>query len=213
VYGSASDAVLLRTAVERAEGQWHAVPAAGASAIAQDLSIFDGLLLSCGHSEAVARLLNDAIAAGMPVLCVGQGMHALNRALGGKGAYSVAGHGSRKKAGAAEDAPAYHRIFIPPGARLASIVGSGGFVRVNSRHATGITEAQKSPSLRASAYGLEDGVIEALESPTHENLLAVQFNPERASELPPHFLRLFQWLVNRSREFAENRAKTEHKNG
>ena len=52
----------------------------------------------------------------------------------------------------------------------------------------------------ASAYSLEDGVIEALESPEHRWVVGVQFRPERRGELPPHFDRLFQSLVDRAQE-------------
>jgi gamma-glutamyl-gamma-aminobutyrate hydrolase PuuD len=45
---------------------------------------------------------------------------------------------------------------------------------------------------------LDDGLIEALESPHHEWVLGVQFHPERRREIPPHFDKLFQNLVDRS---------------
>ena len=80
------------------------------------------------------------------------------------------------------------------------MVGSGGFVRVNSRHRRGIREAQRSAWLLASAYSLEDGVIEALESARHRWVIGVQFRPERRMELPPHFHRLFQSLAERAAE-------------
>ena len=79
------------------------------------------------------------------------------------------------------------------------MVGSGGFVRVNSRHSNGIREAQKSSWLLASAYSLEDGIIEALESSRHRWVIGVQFRPERRMEVPPHFDRLFQSLLERAR--------------
>ena len=69
------------------------------------------------------------------------------------------------------------------------------FVRVNSFHKHCITEAQKSRKLLASAYAIEDGVIEALESPDHTWVIGVQFSPQRRMELPPHFNRLFEALV------------------
>ena len=77
-------------------------------------------------------------------------------------------------------------------------MGSGGFVRVNSRHSRGLKEAHKSALLITSAYSLEDGVVEALESPAHRWVLGVQFNPERRGEIPPHFDRLFQHHVDRA---------------
>jgi putative glutamine amidotransferase len=141
-------------------------------------------------------LLEAALAADMPVLAVGRGMHALNAALGGTPAGGLEGHGPSEQDGV--EASAYHRIFISPGTRLAAIVGSGGFVRVNSRHRLGIRDAQRSPLLMASAYSLDDGVVEAVESPDHGWVIGVQFRPELRLEIPPHFDRLFQSLVERA---------------
>ena len=56
-------------------------------------------------------------------------------------------------------------------------------------------EAQRAPSLMATAYGVVDGLVEALESPHHRFVVAVQCHPERANELPEQFQRLFAALV------------------
>ena len=150
----------------------------------------------CGSLELA--LLAAALESDLPTLCVGRGIHALNVALGGAPAKSVPEHGSHLEAG--EHISAYHRIYITPGSKLAAVVGSGGFVRVNSRHRHGLREAQKSRLLMASAYSLDDGIIEGLESPDHRWVIGVQFQPERRGELPPHFDRLFQSLVDRALE-------------
>ena len=142
-------------------------------------------------------LLEGALAGDMPILCVAAGMHALNAALGGRPGTSVDGHGVTRRDG--EEVSSSHRIYIAPGSKLAAIVGSGGFVMVNSRHSHGIKEREKSRLLLASAYSLEDGVIEALESPDHDWVIGVQFHPERRKELPPQFDRLFQGLVERAK--------------
>ena len=123
-------------------------------------------------------------------------MQALNLALGGTHATNVTGHGVTQKDG--EEVSSYHRVYIAPGSRLAAVVGSGGFVRVNSRHSLGVREPQKSPLAMASAYALDDGVIEALESPEHDWVIGAQFHPERRMEVPPQFDRLFQALVQRA---------------
>jgi len=149
-----------------------------------------------GH-EAALTLLEAALRSDVPMLAVCRGMHALNQALGGAPSVDVPDHESFLREG--EEVAAYHRIYIAPGSKLAAVVGSGGFVRVNSRHNRGIREAQKSPLLLASAYSLDDGVIETLESPDHRWVIGVQFRPERRLELPPHFDRLFQSLVERAK--------------
>ena len=111
------------------------------------------------------------------------GLHALNLAAGGGPARRIEGHSG--SGGDPESESLHHRIFISPGSKLAAVVGSGGFVRVNSRHRTGLREADKARTLTASAYGLDDGVIEALESVDDRWTIGVQFHPERRGELPP----------------------------
>ena len=141
-------------------------------------------------------LLRAALDADMPIFGICRGMQLLNVAMGGGLAHHVEGH---EVIGTMDDwEPSYHRIYISPGSKLAAVVGSGGIVRVNSLHHQGVREARKSPRLLASAYSLEDGLIEALESPSHRWAIAVQFHPERRMELPPHFQRLFQSMAERA---------------
>lgn len=149
--------------------------------------------------RAAVSLVEAALDRDMPLLAIGDGVHLLNRSLGGRAPAAVAGHAA---AGDGEETESsYHRVFISPGSKLAAVVGAGGFVRVNSRHPLALREAQKAPSLLASAYALDDGVIEALESPSHRWVIGVQFHPERRMELPPHFQRLFASLADRAAEY------------
>jgi putative glutamine amidotransferase len=143
-------------------------------------------------------LVRAALDADLPIYAICRGMQVLNVALGGKVAQGIPGHLQNDENGQA--VPTFHQIYISPGSKLAAVVGSGGFVRVNSWHRQGVREAQRSPLLMASAYSLEDGVIEALESPRHRWVIGVQFHPERRLEVPPHFDRLFQSLAERAGE-------------
>ena len=170
----------------------------------QTLDGVDGLVLTIppptgGSQRAPTQdpegFVLRALDVGLPVLATGGGLLTLNSALGGS-MVEVDGHAADPGNG---EEPAYHRIYIAPGGKLAAVVGSGGFVRVNSRHTFGVREAQKAPGLLATAYSLEDGVIEALESPEHKWVIGVQFDPERRGELPPHFDRLFAGLVAQAR--------------
>lgn len=192
-----AEAQLFAAVVERSGGAPEVVLA---DAPAQVLTRLGGLLVSGSAASPPddapgLRLLRTALDTDMPVLCVGRGMQLLNTVQGGTSVEEVAGHGLAEAAG---EESSYHRIYIAPGSKLAAVVGSGGFVRVNSRHRQGVSEGQKSPRLLASAYSLEDGVIEALESPEHDWVIGVQFQPERRLEVPPHFDRLFQGLVERA---------------
>ena len=135
----------------------------------------------------------------LPIYGIDRGMAILNLAMGGGLIGRLDGHPPGTGLDSSAD-PSHHSIYISPGSKLAAVVGSGGFVRVNSLHGQGVREAQKSHRLLASAYSLDDGLIEALESPAHRWVIAVQFNPERRMEVPPHFDRLFQSLVERAEE-------------
>ena len=199
VVSDTDEELLHASAVRRAGGEPLVVAEADAN-----LDRADGLVVSAaprtdGHGRDsgpdAATLVSWTLDRDLPLLATGGGFLALNVAAGGS-IVQVDGHAAETGDG---EEPAYHRIYIAPGGKLASVVGSGGFVRVNSRHKLGIREAQKAPGLLATAYSLEDGIIEALESPEHRWVIGVQFNPERRGELPPHFDRLFAGLVAQSR--------------
>ena len=161
------------------------------------LLVANGTALDAIDKQTIERtVIALAVDSDFPLIAVGTGFHTLNVAMGGAGPVPVEGHAPQIENG--QDKASYHRIYIAPGSKLAAIVGSGGFVRVNSLHRLGIREAHKSRDLMASAYGLEDGVIEGLESPDHDLIIGIQFQPERKLEIPPHFDRLFQLLVERA---------------
>ena len=151
------------------------------------------------RDEMEMDLVRAALDSDLPTYGIGRGMHILNIALGGRLLQNLEGHFPAQPENGGPK-PEYHHIYISPGSKLAAVVGSGGFVRVNSRHRAGMREAQKSRYLLASAYSLEDGIIEALESANHRWVIAVQFSPQLRMEIPPHFERLFQSLAERAEE-------------
>ena len=151
------------------------------------------------RDEMELSITRAALDDDLPIYGICRGMQLLNVAMGGSLVQHLDGHSGVELEDDEWEA-SYHHIYISPGSKLAAVVGSGGFVRVNSLHHQGVREAQKSPYLLASAYSLDDGLIEALESPRHRWVIAVQFHPERRMEVPPHFDRLFQSLVERAAE-------------
>jgi gamma-glutamyl-gamma-aminobutyrate hydrolase PuuD len=163
-----------------------------------------GLDLNPARDEMELPLLKEAIARDIPVLAICRGMQALNVVVGGSLIQDLRDHRAEGKQGL--DASVLHHIWISPGSKLAAILGSGGKVRVNSIHHQGLREAQKSPNLMASAYSLEDRIIEGLESPYHRWVVAVQCHPEIRSQLPKHFQRLFERLVEEARLHQERRS-------
>ena len=85
-----------------------------------------------------------------------------------------------------------------PGAKAAAVIGSAGFFRVNSLHHQGLNEAQRSPRLMTTAYSVEDGLVEALESPEHSWVIGFQCHPERQDEVPRSFANLFAAFLDRA---------------
>ena len=152
----------------------------------------------CWYNEDLDDLeipiLESALETNLPILAICRGMQVLNVSMGGSLIQHINGHETEQIEGD-DRRSSYHRIFLSPGSKLSATVGSGGFVRVNHRHHQGIAEAQKSDDLMASAWSMEDGLIEALESPDHRWVLGVQFHPERRGEIPPHFDKLFETLI------------------
>ena len=152
----------------------------------------------CWYNEDLDDLeipiLESALETNLPILAICRGMQVLNVSMGGSLIQHINGHDTEQVEGD-DRRSSYHRIFLSPGSKLSATVGSGGFVRVNHRHHQGIAEAQKSDDLMASAWSMEDGLIEALESPDHRWVLGVQFHPERRGEIPPHFDKLFETLI------------------
>ena len=188
-------------AVETAGGHARIIdPGEGPEAIAEA----GGLFIPDGAAAQAAPLLAAAIAADMPILATGDGMHLLNSHFGGQPPAPVARHNSDDGA-----APLRHQIYLSPGSKVAAIIGSAGMFRVNSRHKLALREPQRAQRLMSIAYQLDDGTIEGLESKEHGWVIGLQFQPERPDEAPSAFNSLFLGLVERAQLFIANRTLSE----
>ena len=145
------------------------------------------------------RVLEYALMRDMPILAICRGMQLLNVAFGGKLIQDLPGHRSEKIGGNWESA--YHTIYIAPGAKAAPVIGMAGLFRVNSLHHQGLKEAHRAPSLMTTAYEVEDGLIEGLESPQHSWVIGFQCHPERQDEVPKLFGNLFLGLKERAETY------------
>lgn len=152
------------------------------------------------------RLVNQALCLDVPVLATGLGMFLLNQAFGGRAPLSIEGHAMQR--GVEGKVPLLHTIYVSPGSKSAAILGLGGFFKVNSRHTVGISDLQRSPRLLASAYSVEDGVIEGLESPEHSWVIGFQANIERQDEAPKLFRNIFLAFLDRVEGFDRDRLST-----
>jgi len=160
-----------------------------------------GLQLSLPLDELEFRLLDYALRRDMPVLAICRGMQLLNVAFGGRLIQDLPDH--RAEWNGVDWESKVHSICISPGSKTAAIIGSAGFFRVNSRHHQGLKEAQRAPRLMTTAYSVEDGLIEGLESPEHSWVIGVQCHPERQDEVPRSFGNLFKGLQERSESYLE----------
>ena len=146
------------------------------------------------------RLLNYALQLDMPVLAICRGMQIMNVAFGGTLIQDLPDHRPGQSNG--RWVSKIHLIFLSPGCKAAAIIGMAGFFRVNSRHHQGLWEGQRSPRLMATAYGVDDGLIEGLESPEHSWVIGLQCHPERQDEVPVLFANLFAAFGERAEKFA-----------
>ena len=179
-----------------------------------------GLEVSRSLDDLELRLLNHALDRDMPVLAICRGMQLLNVAFGGRLIQDLPGHravppivppshkgmeegrahgGMHGGHGSWESK--MHQIYLSPGSKAAAVIGVAGFFRVNSRHHQGLREAQRAPRLMTTAYGVEDGLIEGLESPEHSWVIGLQCHPERKDEVPRAFANLFSGFAERAGAF------------
>jgi gamma-glutamyl-gamma-aminobutyrate hydrolase PuuD len=137
--------------------------------------------------ELEARLLNEALAADLPVLAICRGMQLFNVAHGGtliQHLENSAVHVVRSQ----DPALPAHRILVAPGTHLAEILGEGTHA-VNSRHHQAVDRV--GDGLRVTARSTPDGVIEALERNDRRFALAVQWHPEDQARMDAEQRKLF----------------------
>ncbi len=138
------------------------------------------------RDELELSLARRALEADLPVLGICRGFQLLNVAFGGSLVMHVDGHQ------VSGDAVITHVVDVPAGTRIARATAPGR-VRVNSRHHQAVTRERLAPGLRATV--LHDGLVEAFESDTHRWVVAVQWHPERMSEVDPSAARIFDAFV------------------
>ena len=142
------------------------------------------------------RILDKALNKDMPVLATGMGLAIINELFGGQSLLSVEGHIGYDSEG--NEVATKHSLYVSPGSKTAAILGLGGFFKVNSQHIVGLKDTHRAKSLLASAYSVEDGLVEGLESPQHDWVIGFQSNIELLEEGPRAFRNIFLGFKERT---------------
>jgi len=139
-------------------------------------------------------LARRALDRDLPLLAICRGHQVLNVATGGTLIQDI----PSSLAGAENHDPEQerwelsHDVRIRPGSRLARILGRDR-VAVNSFHHQAVKDLGQ--GLEATAWAVDDGVVEAIEAPDRRFAVGVQWHPESFWNRPEGFAPLFEAFV------------------
>jgi gamma-glutamyl-gamma-aminobutyrate hydrolase PuuD len=132
---------------------------------------------------------------GLPILAICRGIQVLNVALGGTLIQDIpTQHAAPEGCDLVVHSGRDHEVRIAPGSLLDRLWGRET-ATVNSTHHQAISRLAE--GLRPTAWA-PDGIIEAAELAGVDNVLAVQFHPEKYADREQDMLRLFGWLVEKA---------------
>jgi len=129
---------------------------------------------------------------GLPTLAICRGMQVINTALGGTLVEDIPSEiGTKTIHRSSPRNPIEHEIVITPDSQLFSMLNTNKMV-VASWHHQVIRKLVKGFKVAATAL---DGTIEAIESQSYPNLIAIQWHPELTAAQDPLQQKLFYELV------------------
>jgi putative glutamine amidotransferase len=154
-------------------------------------------LVSERRADFELDLVHQARARDLPLLAICGGMQTVNVACGGSLYQDILSQvrealNHRQKTTAVLPS---HAVTVSPKSLLRKVVNRARLM-VNSSHHQSVKIV--APSLVASAVA-PDGIVEAIESPAHRFLLAVQWHPEFLFERHTPHRRLFEALLRAAR--------------
>ncbi len=154
-------------------------------------------LVSERRADFELDLVRQARARDVPLLAICGGMQTVNVACGGTLFQDIPSQvdDALNHRQAAKAIRPSHPVSVAPNSVLRTVVKQAT-IMVNSSHHQSVKTV--APTLRASAVA-PDGVIEAIESPAHRFLLAVQWHPEFLFERHRPHRRLFEALLAAAR--------------
>jgi putative glutamine amidotransferase len=144
------------------------------------------------RDEFDLALAREAVAVGLPLLCVCRGQQVLNVSRGGGLIQHLETHGDTP-----DEQRVSHELIVDPDSRFASRFSTLSVT--NSYHHQAVGRLGDGVRVAATA---PDGVIESIELVDAPNVVSVQWHPEVLLDHPDH-LGLFEWLVGAAAHFAD----------
>jgi len=155
-------------------------------------------LVSARRADFELELVRQARTRDLPLLGICGGMQTVNVACGGSlfqdipsQVQNALDHRQKTKA-----VHVSHPVAVTPKSLLKTIVNKATLMVNSSHHQSVKTVA---PSLTASAAA-PDGIVEAIESPAHRFLLAIQWHPEFLFERHAAHRRIFEALLRAAKQ-------------
>ena len=156
-----------------------------------------------GYRDIVVRSLEMD----MPVMAMGDGLFLLNEVFGGEPPVMAATTIADKRT--RPDKQGRRTIYVSPGSKTAAILGAGGFFRFRGEaDLPRLMDSHRSSRLLASAYAVEDGAVEGLESAEHSWVIGFRADLTRQERLPRGFGGIFQSFVEKAQDFSLARTGT-----
>tara|TARA_B100000029_G_scaffold430382_1_gene441307 strand:+ start:26 stop:688 length:663 start_codon:yes stop_codon:yes gene_type:complete len=143
--------------------------------------------------DEVLLFLQDCLARKIPFLGIGEGMLTLNHLFT---EYDSENIGYANPASSIHSQDRTVQIFVPPGTKLASIIGCGGFFKVDRMDHPKLPLSRISKSLMVNAYSLDGTCSEGIESIKHPWAIGINWIPYPHDQSSRAFTALFSSLVH-----------------
>ena len=143
--------------------------------------------------DEVLLFLQDCLARKIPFLGIGEGMLTLNHLFT---EYDGENIGYTNPASSIHSQDRTVQIFVPPGTKLASIIGCGGFFKVDRMDHPKLPLSRISKSLMVNAYSLDGTWGEGIESIKHPWAIGINWIPYPHDQSSRAFTALFSSLVH-----------------